>query len=165
MLNAPVHQLMIHEIFDDIATSANRAEAAEKLKNYNKNLPPQVSLAMRNVLKGALDPRVIWRLPTSRPKFRPCESHDFPVDLVKQTQKFLYLIDGTQQSINLTSKREKIFLEILESVHPKDAEIVINMVLKTIDYKHVTATTVRQAFGMTFFEDDKKGIVDNAVAV
>lgn len=149
-------QRFMYEIFEDIAASENRAEAAAKLKNYNKNLPAKESLALRDVIKGALDPYIVWRLPTTRPTFKLSEEFSAPRTLFNETSKFIYLVDGSRQSIQDNNKRMKMYLGILESIPPKEAEIVIGMVQKKIDYKHMTPTTVRMAFGDSFFEEDKK---------
>lgn len=145
----------MYEIFDDIGNSENRAEAANKLKSYNQTLNPKESLAMRDVLKGALDPYVIWRLPTNRPTFRACDEHNAPRTLFNETSKFVYLVEGSRQVIPDLNKREKMYIGILESIPAKEAEIVIAMVQKRIDYKHLTQTTVRQAFGDNFFTEDR----------
>lgn len=145
----------LHEIFEDIGDSEDRAEAANKLLEYNKTLGPRDSLAMRDVIKGALDPMIVWRLPTSRPPFRACQEYNMPSNVFKETPKFKYLIDGTPYSVDSAKKRDNIFIGILEVIHPKDAEVLIGMVQKKLDYKHLTPTTVRQAFGNNFFEEDR----------
>tara|TARA_B110000444_G_C18573732_1_gene470639 strand:- start:522 stop:686 length:165 start_codon:yes stop_codon:yes gene_type:complete len=49
-------------------------------------------------------------------------------------------------------KREKIFLSILEGVHPKDAEIVINMVNKK-PIEGISKPIVEEAFPGLILEE------------
>lgn len=153
-----VHHKFLHEVFEDIGNSENRAEAVEKLNAYNVKLSPRDAMGMRDVIKGALDPKVIWRLPTNRPPFRACEEHNAPSNVFRETVKFRYLVEGTRESMPQANKRERMFVGMLESVHPKDAEILVAMIQKQTPvggFKHLTETTVRQAFGDTFFEEDR----------
>lgn len=157
-MNKFVHHKYLHEIFEDISEAENRAAAAERLKMYNKTLPPRDAMALRDVIKGALDPKIIWRLPTDIPNYRPCDEYNMPTNIMRETTKFRYLVDGTRESMDQPVKREKMYYGILESVHPKDAEIVVSMVRKDTPiggYKHLTKEMVRQAFGDNFFEEDR----------
>ena len=43
-------------------------------------------------------------------------------------------------------KREKIFLGLLESVHPKDAELVVGMINKKLPVDGITKNVVKEAF-------------------
>lgn len=44
------------------------------------------------------------------------------------------------------SKREMLFIEMLESVHPKDAIILVNMIQKKAPVKGITKQVVQMAF-------------------
>ena len=94
-MNKFVQHKFLHEIFEDIGESSNRAEAVKKLKGYVKNLNPRDKLGMADVIKGALDPKVVWRLPTNRPPFRACEEHNAPRNALRETVKFRYLVSGS----------------------------------------------------------------------
>ena len=43
-------------------------------------------------------------------------------------------------------KREKVYLGLLESIHPKDAEIVVKMVNKKLSIPKITEKVVKEAF-------------------
>lgn len=155
-INSQVIQKRIHEIFEDIAAASNRAEAADKLNYYNESLPPDTARVMRDIIKGALDPFVIWVLPTTTLKYNPSPDYAAPSNLVKMWPNILKFVDGS--NVFIVDQRQRInhFIQFLESIHPADAEIISNMVQKRIDYKHVTMSTVRQAFGDGFFEEDRR---------
>ena len=42
--------------------------------------------------------------------------------------------------------REKMFLDIIESIHPKDAELVVQMINKDLKLKGITKSLVKEAF-------------------
>ena len=42
-------------------------------------------------------------------------------------------------------KREKMFLDILEVIHPKDADVVVGMINKKMPYKGITKKLVQEA--------------------
>ena len=43
-------------------------------------------------------------------------------------------------------QREKIFLDILESVHPGDAELLVQMINKKLEVKGITKKLVQEAY-------------------
>jgi hypothetical protein len=57
----------------------------------------------------------------------------------------MYFVKGLQGDQLPAVKREKIFLDIIETVHPKDAELMLGMINKT-SIKGVTKKTVEAAF-------------------
>jgi hypothetical protein len=57
---------------------------------------------------------------------------------------YLFLKGGNP---NLTKlRRETLFIELLESVHPSDAKILIAIKDKKLPYKGLTAKLVKEAF-------------------
>ena len=54
---------------------------------------------------------------------------------------------GLLESERLTPvKREKMFIDMCESVHPRDAEVLVAMINKNPPIKGITKTLVREAF-------------------
>ena len=154
----PTKTLFLHEIFEDISKSETQKEAADKLKNYSKTLPRYQVLVMNDVLLGALDRTFVWALPTGTPPFKPNDESGWgaPSNVFKELPKRIKLfLDGPKRVEN-RNKREKLFIQMLESIHPKDAKIVVDMISKKIDYKHLTPTVVRLAYGDNFFREDKQ---------
>ena len=50
---------------------------------------------------------------------------------------------GTQMK---TYQREKMFLDILETVHPRDAELLVGMINKKMPIKGITKKLTKEAF-------------------
>jgi hypothetical protein len=60
--------------------------------------------------------------------------------------QFKYIVKGGPADKMLPVKRERIFINVLESVHPKDAELLIKMINKESLGKSITKKLVQEAF-------------------
>jgi len=113
------------------------AAAAQKTEDKVAILKKFENWALKDVLKGTFDPKIQWELPGGKAPFTASDPHNHPSDLGREHKKFKYFAKGNI-SKNLTpTKRESIFLGILEGVHPKDAELLVNMINK----KKITGLT------------------------
>lgn len=140
-------QLMIHEVLEKVAEAQTKQEKIEILRQNN-------SLALRDVLRGAFDDMIEFILPKGAPPFNV---DDAPVgytssSLQRQTKKFRYFVKGGPGEQVQPSRRERMFIEILESIHPKEAELIIRMKDKKLietnkaHYKGLTKNLVKEAF-------------------
>ena len=123
------------------------AEFLEKVGKLKKTqekidaLKANDSLVLRILLQSGYDPTVIWALPEGTPPYKPNELVDQENVLIKDCEKLRYFIKGFHD--NLTSlKREAMFVEYLERVAPKDAEMLClfkdKKPMKGITLQHVT---------------------------
>lgn len=99
------------------------------------------SLPLRIILQAAYDPNVVWQLPEGAPPYKPNDLEDQEGVLVREAQKLTYFIKGFHE--NLTQvKRESMFVQLLENVTPKDAELLClikdKKPIKGITLEHVT---------------------------
>ena len=136
------------------------SEIATKINNANdkprklKELKDHDSVPLRQVLIGAFDPSIEWLLPKGDVPFRRNEA---PIGtdhtLLSQEAKRLYLFTkGGDNSLSNT-KRETIFIQLLEGLSGEEAEFLVTVVNKKVNnkYKGFTANLVKEAFGW----DDK----------
>jgi len=138
-------------LMSEIATKINNAkDKPRKLKV----LKDHDSVPLRQVLKGAFDPSIEWLLPKGDVPFRRNEA---PIGtdhtLLSQEAKRLYLFTkGGDNSLSNT-KRETIFIQLLEGLSGEEAEFLVTVVNKKVNnkYKGFTANLVKEAFGW----DDK----------
>lgn len=111
-------------------------QRAEHLKKYE-------CMPLRAILQYALDPRVVWELPKGKPPYKPCELHDQEGRLYHDIRKFQYFVQGN----NLHPvKRETMFIEFIEALAPKDAELICAIKDKKLPYKGIDAALVNTAF-------------------
>jgi len=129
--------LEVHEVFDKISNAKDREEKIQILKDNNHH-------AVRDVIKGGMDPNVKWLLPKGRPPFKANVPESPPSSLLRENRKFAYIVEGGIETTKV--KRERIFIGILESIHPADAELVLNMVAKKIPVKGLTRKIVQEAY-------------------
>ena len=133
-------------LMSEIATKVNNAkDKPRKLKV----LKDHDSVALRQVLKGAFDPNIEWLLPQGDVPFKRNEA---PIGtdhtLLSQEAKRLYLFTkGGDNSLSNT-KRETLFIQLLEGLSGEEADFLVTVVNKKINnkYKGFTANLVREAF-------------------
>lgn len=113
--------LAIHEVLE---TAAKKRHKADKVQFLQEN----ESWALKDVLRGTYDETIRWNIPVGAPPYEPSQPHNHPASLLREHKKFQYfLVNGPDMP---KFKREKLYIGVLEGIHPKDAEIVINMTNK-----------------------------------
>lgn len=138
-------QLLLHKVLEEAAEAATRVEKIEVLQKYN-------SLALRDFLRGSFDESIQWNLPKGEPPFEPFDldnkQRQRPMYMHKQTQKLKYFVVGGPGDNMMQPKRERLFIELLETIHPEDAKLLCYMKDKEMDgkYKGITKALVEKAF-------------------
>jgi len=133
-------------LFSEIATKINNAkDKPRKLKILQEH----DSVALRQVLKGAFDPNIEWLLP---PGDVPYTVNDAPVGtehtLLQQEAKRLYLFTKGGDNTLTNTKRETLFIQMLEGLSAEEAQFLVSVVNKRVnnEYKGFTANLVKDAF-------------------
>lgn len=119
-------------------------EKVGKLKRTQEKidaLKANDSLVLRIVLQSGYDPNVKWALPEGTPPYKPNDLVDQEHILIKDCEKLRYFIQGFYDNL-APLKRETMFVEFLERVAPKDAEMLClfkdKKPMKGITLQHVT---------------------------
>lgn len=131
--------LQIYEVFDKFEKAKTDQEKVQVLKTNE-------SWALKDLIKGSMDPRVQWLLPKGDVPYTPCDEHNHPSTLLKQNTKFKYFVRSRDAAAMPGYKRERIFLGIVESIHPKDAQLVCKMINKVKPVDSLTEEIVKEAF-------------------
>ena len=133
---------MMHEI----ATKVNNAkDKPRKLKVLKDN----DSVPLRQVLKGAFDPKIEWLLPSGEVPYKVNEA---PIGtehtLLSQEAKRLYLFTKGGDNTLSSTKRETLFIQMLEGLTGEEAKFLVAVVNKKVnnEYKGFTANLVKEAF-------------------
>lgn len=133
-------RLEVFEILERFEKAKSRKEKIAVLQQNN-------IMPLRDVLQGTFDDRVQWNLPSGTPPYTENIPESVPSTLLKQHLKFKYFVKGVPTSENLIKpKREKMFIDILESVHPEDAKILVSMINKKPPVKGLTKKLVQEAY-------------------
>ena len=132
----------VHEVFEAVASAKNRKAKLQVLQENNR-------MPVRDVLQGTFDSRIQWNLPTDTPPYTPqAEGAPSPRTLLKEHLKFKYFVRGLRESEDLSNvTRERMFIDILETIPPKDAQILVSMVnKKKPDFDGLTEKLVKEAY-------------------
>ena len=133
-------------LMSEIAMKVNNAkDKPRKLKV----LKDHDTVPLRQVLKGAFDPKVEWLLPTGDV---PYEANEAPLGtdhtLLSREAKRLYLFTKGGDNTLSSKKRETIFIQMLEGLSAEEAELLclIKDGKLTSNYKRITKAVVSEAF-------------------
>ena len=145
-------------LYSEIANKVNNAkDKPRKLKVLQDN----DSVALRQVLRGAFDPKIEWAIPKGDV---PYTVNEAPVGtdhtILSQEAKKLYMfVKGGDNTIK-QSQRELIFIQMLEGLCAEEAEFLITVVNQKVNnkYKGFTANLVKEAFDWddNFMKKEKK---------
>ena len=134
---------LFHEILTKVNNAKDKPAKIAVLKKHD-------SVALRQVLKGAFDPKIKWDLPEGTPPFK---RNDAPAgtehtSLFAEARRLWHFVKDADP--NLTkAKREMMFIQLLEGLQEDDADLMIAVKEKTLNkrYKGLTDAVVKEAFG------------------
>ena len=127
-------------IFEDVA-AANSIKARKKVLLENESEP------LKEILKYAFHPDIKFALPPGKPPYKTIGSPDEynPTYLYPNIRKFYLYIEGGHDGLTQL-RREQLFIQMLESLHPKEAEVVIQVKDKKLNYRGLTYKLVKTTF-------------------
>lgn len=132
--------LELFEVMKKVANAKNKAERVDILQKNDH-------VSIRDYLRCLFDDRIQFLLPGGTPPYTPQEEGAQPSSWRRQNTKLQYWVKGIKAAEGLTNiKRESIFINVLESVHPSDAELIVKMINKDNDTKGLTKNVVSDAF-------------------
>ena len=144
-------ELLISEILDKVSKIKTKKEKVSFLKHY-------VSDALRMVIKSSFDPQIKWALPDGEV---PYEKNEAPEGtehsvLSYEARKLWHYIEGGDPTLS-QNKRETMFVQLLESLHPDEADILVAAKDKVLHqkYKGLSKNVVMEAFD---WDDNYMGI-------
>lgn len=130
----------VFEIFEEFEKATNKAQRMDVLKKYSN------VQAFIDVLRGTFDESLVFKLPEGKPPYTPNKPESTPSTLLRKHKDFGYLVVNGPGAEWPAFKRENLFIRMLESVHPKDAEILCCMIDKKSPVKYLTKNLVQEAF-------------------
>ena len=86
------------------------------------------SYALKAVLGYGMDPGVKWLLPAGDPPYQPLfEAADQEGRFYIECKKLIYFVDSPEGREVKPLKREQLFIQVLESIDPRDAKLLLRM--------------------------------------
>ena len=130
----------VFEILEKFEKATNKQERVKVLKQHD-------IMPLLDVLRGTFDDAIQWNLPSGTPPYTPSSEESPPSTLLRHHLNFKYFVKGLRESNKLNPiRRERMFIDMLEAVHPRDAEILVSMINKKSPVKGLTKTVVKEAF-------------------
>ena len=133
---------LFSEILGKVSKLKTKKEKVTHLQQYNTD-------SLRMVIKASFDPKVKWALPFGEVPYRPNEAPEGTEHnvLSYEARKLYHFIQGGNPTLN-QSKREHMFVQMLEGLHPDEADILVAAKDKVLHqkYKGLSANVVKEAF-------------------
>jgi len=133
---------------------AEALTAARKTKNVTlkvealQALPEATKQHLHGIFMLAYNPKITWLIPPGVPPYKPLDPDtDSEGRFIDEIKNFGYFIamDGNPVQPNAKQmRREQLFVQILESIEPADAELMLQM--KDREIKGVSKSVVAKAF-------------------
>lgn len=141
-------RLGIFQILEQTSQLKGTEEKVAFLRNHD-------SVALQTVLRYAFDPSIVWDLPAGDPPFKPCPYPGQELRLMTEVRRLYLFVAGGNP--NLTKvRREALYIELLESVHPEDAKLLNAVKNKKIPYKGITAKLIKETWPNLIMEQSNE---------
>ena len=123
----------------EISELKTTKEKIEALVNHRR------AEAFKVIFSYAYDPNIKWLLPEGNPPYKPCDLVDLEGRLLHELRRLYLFVEGGNPALTKT-RRESIFIQILESIHPEDAKLLLAMKERKLPYKGLNKKLINQAF-------------------
>ena len=134
-------KLSMAEILEQTSKIGNRNKQIEFLRqHYSKHL--------HEALAFGYDERIQWLLPETDPPFTPITGEELKMNLHREChlQKLYYFVAGGKGAAVRPAQRENMFIQLLESVDIKDAELLLSLKKKILPYG-IDRQLIEDAYG------------------
>jgi len=133
---------LLHEILIKVNNAKDKSKKIDVLREND-------SVPLRQILKGAFDPKIKWDLPEGTP---PYKVNDAPAGtehttLHTESRRLWHFVEGADKKLS-KSKKEIMFIQMLEGLHADDAKLLVAVKEKELNkmYKGLTDAVVKDAF-------------------
>ena len=135
--------LMIGEIFAKVNSAKSKKEKKEVLEQYKK------ITVLQHYLRGLFDPKVKWAI-TEQPDYAEDDitpEGEEANSLYVEIPKCSLFVEGHPKAKGVKPARLKqILIQVLESLHPSEATLYMQMLKKKSKVKGLTSKLVLEVF-------------------
>ena len=131
-----------------ISEILQRAVAGDKVNGKAVLLQKYDNPTLRKILKYMFSDKVTFEgLPEGEPPYKPNDLVDVENVIYAETRRLYLFTDGGNANLKATRK-EALFIEVLEAVDKRDAKLLIAMKDKKMpeDLKGISKAVVKKAF-------------------
>tara|TARA_Y100000780_G_C13332367_1_gene281907 strand:+ start:47 stop:466 length:420 start_codon:yes stop_codon:yes gene_type:complete len=127
-------------IFAEVAKAKTKEAKKEILLKYGQ------SGALKEVLKYTFHPDIKFLLPPGNPPYKTAvDESENPTYLYGLLRKLYLFVEGGNPNLK-QARREYLFIELLESIHSLEAELLLQIKDKKIKCKGLTYNLVKETF-------------------
>ena len=134
-------KLLINEVLQKVSNAKTKPEKVKLLKEYNTN-------ALRSILIANFDESIVSLLPPGEVPYTPNDAPEGTEHTVLEKEyRKLYLFFKGGSSTLKQSKREELFIQMLEGLSEGEAEVLILIKDKKLGKRwKITKACVEEAF-------------------
>ena len=138
----PGNTLLLSEVLELVSKAKTKDKKIQILRQHNTD-------ALRMVIKSSFDPNIEWALPEGEVPYIPNDAPEGTEHnvLSYEARKLFHYIKGGNNGLT-QSKRESMFVQMLEGLHEKEAELIVAAKDKILHqkYKGLSVNVVKEAF-------------------
>jgi hypothetical protein len=132
---------MRETIADILKKTSEIKDRKEKIEYLRKN----DSRALRDILICVFNPNIKFLLPPTDPPYKAAEDYYGHEMIYSEIKKLYLFLEGGQPNLSQV-RREVLFIQFLEAIHPHDAKLMLSIKNKKIPFPGITEKLVREAF-------------------
>jgi hypothetical protein len=136
--------MAVNKITWNVFEVLQKVSAAKKKADKISILKQNDSTALRTVIQGCYHPGINLDLPEVDPPYEACDAHNAPSSLHRKWKDFGYFTGAHTKKLGKV-KIEIMFIQLLESIHPEDAKIVLQMKAKK-PFKGISSALVKEVY-------------------
>lgn len=131
---------LISTILKDVSKKKFKKDRVRELKSHWPNK------TLAEILYYAYSDDIEFDLPEGEPPYNECDVLDNDGGLYRNSRKLRIFVKGGEYKDIPAIRKETLFVELLESIHPEEAKLVLAIKDKKIPYRGITKEIVQEAF-------------------
>lgn len=129
----------IAEILEEVAALKKKEDKINKLRENASNM------VLLKILQWTYDDRIKFLLPEGAAPFNPTKYLDQEGNLYGEVRRLYLFVEGGNPSLSQV-RRESLFIQLLETLSPKEAKLMEAVKDKKLPYKGITKNLIDEAF-------------------
>ena len=131
-------KLSVSEILEMVSKEKNRAKKIELLHQHQ-------SVPLKQVLQYCFDPNIKWLLPEGDVPYKPSALTDQESMFYVEARRLYLFVEGGNDDLT-DLRRQTLFIELLETLDPADAKLLVKIKDKKMPYPGITYKLIKEAF-------------------
>lgn len=133
---------MYKSLYEELAAISELKTTKEKIEAI---LTHRRKDAFKALFGLAYDQNIKWLLPEGEPPFKATEAVDVEGRLLNEIRRMYLFVEGGNPNLS-KPRREFLFIQLLESIHPLDAKLIISIKDRKLPFKGLNKKIAQQAF-------------------